>query len=75
MEFDHYIAVDWAQTNMAIARMTAKADKVDTRDVSSDISELKVYLRNLKGRKILTFEESTTAQWLYTELKDEVDDL
>ena len=75
MEFDHYIAVDWAQTNMAIARMPAKLDKVDTRDVPSDIGELKIYLRNLKGKKILTIEESTTAQWLYTELKDEVDEL
>jgi len=75
MLFDHYIAVDWAQSNMAIARMTAKSEKVDTRDVPSDIKELKVYLRNLKGRKILTIEESTTAQWLYTELKGEVDEI
>ena len=24
-KYDHYIAVDWAQSNMAIARMTAKS--------------------------------------------------
>ena len=33
------------------------------------------YLRRLNGSKALTFEESTGAQWLYTELKDEVDEL
>ena len=27
----------------------------------------------LKGSKVLTFEETTTSQWLYTELKDLVD--
>ena len=73
--FDHFIAVDWAQSNMAIARMTAKSDQMEIRDVPSDIRELKVYLKNLKGRKILTVEESTTAQWLYTELKNEVDEI
>ena len=73
--FDHFIAVDWAQSNMAIARMTAKSDRVEVRDVPSDIRELKVYLKNLKGSKIITVEESTTAQWLYTELKGEVDEI
>ena len=75
MMFDHYIALDWSQRNMALARMTPKADRVEVRDVPSDIRELHFYLRALKGKKILTFEESTPAQWLYTELKGEVDDL
>ena len=73
--FDHFIAVDWAQSNMAIARMTAKSDRVEIRDIPSDIRELKVYLKNLKGRKICTVEESTAAQWLYTELKEQVDEI
>lgn len=75
MQFDHYIAVDWAQSNMAIARMTAKADKIETRDVPASVVELRAYLRHLKGTKILTLEEASAAQWLYTELKDEVDEL
>lgn len=73
--FDHYIGVDWAQKNMAIARMTKCAKDASVIDVPSDIKELKLYLGRLKGRKILTFEETTTSQWLYTELRNHVDEL
>ncbi len=71
--FDHYIAIDWAATNMAIARMTKKSNKISVIDVPSNIAELQVYLKQLKGCKILTIEETNTSQWLYTELKDYVD--
>ncbi|MBU1366611.1 MAG: transposase [Candidatus Omnitrophica bacterium] len=70
--FDHYIAVDWSVKNMAIARMTQKSNKITVIDVPSDIKELQLYLSNLKGNKIITVEETTTSQWLYTELKDYV---
>lgn len=59
--------------NMAIGRMTKKSNKVTVIDVPSDIVELKVYLKNLSGTKILTIEETTTTQWLYTELVEYVD--
>ena len=71
--YDHYIAIDWSAINMAIARMTKKSNKITTIDVPSDIAELIFYLKNLKGTKILTIEETSTSQWLYTELKDYVD--
>lgn len=71
--YDHYIAIDWAATNMAIARMTKKSNKITAIDVPSDITELQFYLKNLAGSKILAIEETTTSQWLYTELKDYVD--
>lgn len=73
--YDHYIALDWAQKNMAIARMTKKSDIVKAMDVPSDLGNLKDYLKSLKGTKILAFEETTTAQWLYTELNPLVDEL
>lgn len=73
--YEHYIGLDWAQSNMAIARMTAGTEKVQVVDVPASVSELKVYLSRLKGRKILTFEETTTSQWLYTELRGYVDEL
>ena len=44
-------------------------------DLPSDVNELKLYLGNLRGLKILTFEEGTAAQWLYTELVGTVDEL
>lgn len=73
--YEHYIAVDWSIRNMAIARMTGKANTVKVIDVASDVEELKLYLGNLRGSKILTIEETTTSQWLYTELKSHVDSL
>lgn len=72
-QYDHYIAVDWAKSNMAIARMTGRSDKITAIDVEADIENFKIYLDQLKGKKILTIEETTTTQWLYTELADCVD--
>jgi hypothetical protein len=71
--YDHYIAIDWSIKNMAIARMTAKSNKITIRDEPASVTELQAYFQNLKGTKVLTIEETTTAQWLYTELKDYVD--
>lgn len=75
MVYDHYIAVDWSIRNMAIARMTGKSNKITVVDVPADIAELRAYLKSLKGTKILTIEETTPTQWLYVELKDDVDRL
>ena len=71
--YDHYVAIDWSIINMAIARMTKKSNKITTIDVPSEIEDLQVYLKNLRGTIILAIEETTTSQWLYTELKDYVD--
>ena len=51
--YDYYIALDWAQANMALARMTGKSDKVVVKESPSDLRDLKFYLKSLKGRKIL----------------------
>jgi len=71
--FENYVAVDWAMSNMAIARMTTKSSKITTIDVPSSISDLKAYLKNLQGSICLTFEETTSAHWLYSELREMVD--
>jgi transposase len=73
--YDHYIAVDWAQNNMASARMTKESSAVKVINVASSLKELQIYLSRLKGKKILTFEETTTSQWLYVELKSYVDEI
>lgn len=75
MNYDHYIALDWAQRNMAVARISKNSDQPIVREAKSDVDELRIYLRSLKGSKILTLEESNPAQWLYTELRSEVDEL
>ena len=33
--YDHYIALDWAKSNMALARMTGKSDKVKVMEEQS----------------------------------------
>ncbi len=73
--YNHYIAIDWSMKNMAVARMTRKSNKIHVIDVPADVAELQFYLKQLKGKKILTIEETTTTQWLYTELNDCVDKL
>lgn len=71
--YDHYIAIDWSMNNMAIARVTKKTNNVKCIDVPADVNEVKMYLSNLQGTRIVVIEEATTAQWLYTELKDYAD--
>jgi len=71
--YDHYIALDWSKKNMAIARMGKKDSEPKVIDVPTDLKGLKKYLSNLKGKKILTIEETTTSHWLYVELHDQAD--
>lgn len=71
--YDQYVALDWAQSNMAIARMTAKSNKITVFEGSADVGDLKTYLSQLQGKKVMTIEETTTTQWLYTELANYVD--
>jgi transposase len=71
--YQHYIAVDWAQSNMAIAHLTGESNRASVRDVPASVEDLKEYLKSLRGSKILTIEETTTSQWLYVELHGLVD--
>ena len=49
--YDHYIAIDWAVTNMTIARMTKKSNKITVIDVPADISDLQAYFKNLNRKR------------------------
>src|ERR1035437_61727 len=71
--YDHYIAVDWSQVNMAIATSTRKSEQIHAVDLRSNLRDMKDFLGNLKGSKILTIEECPAAQWLYVELTEYVD--
>ena len=74
-EYDHYLAVDWSSKIMAIARLTRRQQQPTVMERPTDLKDLKRYLRSLQGRKIITFEETTTAHWLYLEVRDEVDQI
>lgn len=73
--YDHYVAVDWAMSNMAIAKLSQSSNIPDVIDVPTDIKDLKVYLKNLKGTVCLTIEEMNCSHWLYTELNPFVEKL
>jgi transposase len=72
-EYDHFVALDWSLKIMAIAHMSQREQTPRVFERPAKVKELKAYLDSLKGRVILTFEESGFAHWLYLELIDEVD--
>lgn len=74
-QYDHYIAVDWSMTTMAIAKISGYSERLTVTEHPSSIEDLRFYLKSLKGSKILTVEESNNSQWFYVELKDNVDKL
>jgi transposase len=71
--YSHLIAVDWSRATMALARMTSKGTTPTLIECKANVGELRAYLKNLHGRRILTFEETTTSHWLYLELHDSVE--
>ena len=68
--YDHYIAIDWSLKTMAVGHMSRRDESPRVFERPSDLKEIKAYLVSLKGRKIITFEESGAAHWLYLELFD-----
>lgn len=71
--YKHYIALDWSKVNFALASIHDTGTKFKVEEYPPDLKILKQCLKNLSGKKILTIEETTTAHWLYVELKDYVD--
>ncbi len=74
VEYDHYIAIDRSQVNIALVRSTCKNPEPKVLQwEKSDIKLVKEYLSKLNGSIIMTIEETTTSHWLYVELKSFVD--
>jgi hypothetical protein len=59
--YDHDIALDWAQSVMAVARMTAKGKRLQEFEAKSNISDLKAFLKSLKGTK--RFNQHSCQGW------------
>jgi len=74
-KFDHFVAVDWSQKTMAIAHLNWRGTTPSVMENVADVTTLRDYLRSLRGKICLTFEETTTAHWLYLQLRDCVDRL
>jgi hypothetical protein len=67
-QYDYYIGLDWSQAKMAIAISKGSSSESRVVELDSDVRRLKYLLKSLKGKKVLTFEESTASQWLWVEL-------
>ncbi|MBK8984262.1 MAG: hypothetical protein IPM38_18560 [Ignavibacteria bacterium] len=67
--YKHYIDVDWSKVNFAMASIRDSETKFKVVEHPPDIKILKDCLKQLPGKKILTIEETTSAQWLYVNLK------
>ena len=70
--YDYYIAIDWSQINVAIAWMNARSKEPKYIERNNDLKIVKEKIKELRGNKILTIEETTTTHWLYVELKEYV---
>lgn len=66
--YDYYVSLDWSERTMAVATMAAGEASPTVWEVRSDVTRLQQYLSSLEGRVILTFEESTSAHWLFGKL-------
>lgn len=73
--FDSIVALDWAKSNMAVARLKKDAKEPKVFEMASDIEFLKQYLDEITGTVQLVFEVSASARKLYFELRDHVDDV
>lgn len=73
--FDSIVAVDWAKSNMAVARLRKDAREPKVFEMESDLEFLKQYLDELPGTVQLVFEVSGSARKLYFELSSHVDDV
>ena len=68
--YDHYLGLDYSQEGYSLGRVTAKMNNPKILRGSRQVEEIQSQLKKLKGKKILTIEETTSTHWLYVELKD-----
>lgn len=73
--YKHYISIDWSLQDVALARMRSESKEPIVMFFPSDVKKIKEYLSQLRGKKILTIEETTGSHWLYVELLESVDKL
>ena len=73
--FDSIVALDWAKSNMAVAKLKRDSREPKIFEMESDLEYLKRYLDELPGTIQLVFEVSASARKLYFELYNYVDDI
>ena len=71
--YDHYLGLDYSQEGYSLGRVTSRMKNPKILRGSRKVEEIQEQLMNLRGKKILTIEETTSTHWLYVELKEYVE--
>ncbi len=71
--YDYYLGLDWSQDGYSLARLTSKSKTPKYSQGLGKLECLQEDLSKLRGKKLLTIEETTSTHWLYVEFKDSVD--
>lgn len=71
--YNYYLSLDWAQSNVAIGIMKNNAREPRAKPLPPDIKAVRDKIKSYSGSKILVIEETTTSHWLYVNLIDVVD--
>jgi len=71
----NYIGLDAHSKTCMFVVLDAKGRQTAVQRIKTGESEIVRFVRSVKGKKALTFEESHLSKWLFTVLKDEVDEL
>lgn len=73
-EYSTVFAMDWslsADSEVSYKRQGSK--KISQTRLSSDLKSLSSYFEQFKGKKLLVFEETTGAHWLYVNLQSSIE--
>jgi len=71
--YDYYIGLDYSQDGYSLARLTPRMKRPQYISGGPSVEDIKNRLSKLRGKKLMTIEETTSTHWLYVELKDYVD--
>ncbi len=71
--YAHYLALDYSQECYSLGRVTPSMSEPKITRGSRQVEDIQTQLKKLRGKKILTIEETTSTHWLYVELKEYVD--
>jgi len=71
--YDHYLGLDYSQEGYSLGRVSSKMKNPKIVNGSKRVEDIQLQLKELRGKKILTIEETTSTHWLYVELKEYVD--
>jgi transposase len=71
----NYIGMDAHSKTSTFVVVNSRGQEIKTQKINTSENEIAKFLRSLRGKKHLTFEESQMSKWLHVVIKSEVDEL